>query len=237
MTASGKGGSARSKAIEWIKAAAWALALWLVLSTFIGQAYFIPSPSMERTLMVGDVLFVNKFLYGAKLPLVDAHMPAVRDPRRGDIVVFMSPIEDSILVKRLIGLPGDTLAMRHGALFRNSERLAEPAAQSLEPDWQLDSASRYGMRAMHIAQYAGVDPDSYLPDVHDWGPLVVPMDSLWMMGDNRDRSRDSRFWGFVPRRNVRGTPVIIYYSWDASSYRPLPFLSAIRWNRLFTVPR
>jgi signal peptidase I len=237
MSTAAKIGSAQSKAIEWIKAAAWALALWLVLSTFIGQAYFIPSPSMERTLMVGDVLFVNKFLYGAKLPLVDAHMPAVRDPRRGDIVVFMSPIEDSILVKRLIGVPGDTIAMRHGALFRNSERLAEPAAQSLEPDWQLDSLSRSGMRAMHIAQYVGPDPDAYFPDVHDWGPLVVPKDSLWMMGDNRDHSRDSRFWGFVPRNNVRGTPVIIYYSWDASSYRPLPFLSAIRWNRLFTVPR
>ncbi len=237
MTAPTKGASVQSKAFEWIKAAAWALALWLVLSTFIGQAYFIPSPSMERTLMVGDVLFVNKFLYGAKLPLVDAHMPAVRDPRRGDIVVFMSPIEDSILVKRLIGVPGDTIAMRHGALFRNSERLAEPAAQSLEPDWQLDSVSRSAMRAMHIAQYAGPDPDSYLPDVHDWGPLVVPTDSLWMMGDNRDHSRDSRFWGFVPRGNVRGTPVIIYYSWDATSYRPLPFVSAIRWNRLFTIPR
>lgn len=237
MTAPAKGGSVQSKAFEWIKAAAWALALWLVLSTFIGQAYFIPSPSMERTLMVGDVLFVNKFLYGAKLPLVDAHMPAVRDPRRGDIVVFMSPIEDSILVKRLIGVPGDTIAMRHGALFRNSERLAEPAAQSLEPDWQLDSVSRSAMRAMHIAQYAGPDPDSYLPDVHDWGPLVVPTDSMWMMDDNRDHSRDSRFWGFVPRKNVRGTPVIIYYSWDATSYRPLPFVSAIRWNRLFTIPR
>lgn len=230
-------GSLQSKTIEWVKAAAWALALWLVLSTFIGQAYFIPSPSMERTLMVGDVLFVNKFLYGAKLPLVDAHMPAVREPRRGDIVVFMSPVEDSILVKRLIGVPGDTIAMRHGALFRNSERLAEPAAQSLEPDWQLDSMSRAGMRAMHIAQYVGPDPDTYFPDVHEWGPLVVPTDSLWMMGDNRDHSRDSRFWGFVPRGNVRGTPIIIYYSWDASSYRPLPFLSAVRWNRLFTVPR
>ncbi len=226
-----------SKAIEWIKAAAWALGLWLVLSTFIGQAYFIPSPSMERTLMVGDVLFVNKFLYGAKLPLIDARMPAVRDPRRGDIVVFMSPVEDSILVKRLIGIPGDTVAMRNGSLFRNSERLAEPAAQSLEPDWQLDSLSRAAMRAMHIDQYVGDDAATYFPDVHDWGPIVVPPDSLWMMGDNRDHSRDSRFWGFVPRENVRGTPVIIYYSWDASSYRPVPFLSAIRWNRLFTVPR
>lgn len=230
-------GTAGSKAIEWIKAAAWALCIWLGLSTFVVQAYFIPSPSMERTLMVGDVLFVNKFLFGAKIPLVDVRTPAIRDPRRGDIVVFMSPVEDSILVKRLIGVPGDTVVMRGGVLFRNSERLVEPHAQSLEPDWQLDSAARIAMRAMQLSHYVGPEPESYLPDVHEWGPLVVPSDSLWMMGDNRDHSRDSRFWGFVPRKNVRGTPILIYYSYDAASYRPLPFVSAIRWNRILTTPR
>jgi signal peptidase I len=230
-------GTAKSKALEWIKAAAWALVIWLTLSTFVVQAYFIPSPSMERTLMVGDVLFVNKFLFGAKLPLIDVRTPALREPRRGDIVVFMSPIEDSILVKRLIGVPGDTVEMRAGVLYRNGQRLDEPYAQSLEPTWQLDSASRQAMRAMQLPHYRGTAGESYLPDVHEWGPLVVPGDSLWMMGDNRDHSRDSRFWGLVPRKNVRGTPILIYYSYDASSYRPLPFVSAIRWDRLFTVPR
>ena len=225
-----------AKAVEWIKAGAWALCIWLLLSTFAVQAYFIPSPSMERTLMVGDVLFVNKFLYGAKIPLIDGHTPAVREPRRGDIVVFMSPVEDSILVKRLIGVAGDTVAMRAGVLFRNSERLVEPHAQSLEPEWQLDSTTRMAMRAMQLPHYVGVAPESYLPDVHEWGPLVVPTDSLWMMGDNRDHSRDSRFWGLVPRKNVRGTPILIYYSYDAASYRPLPFISAIRWNRLLSAP-
>ena len=229
-----KGGS---KIVEWIKAGLWALCIWLLLSTFVVQAYFIPSPSMERTLMVGDVLFVNKFLFGAKLPIVDVRTPAFREPRRGDIVVFMSPVEDSILVKRLIGVPGDTVAMRGGVLYRNSQRLDESYAQSLEPTWELDPASRQAMRAMHLPHYAGPDRDAYLPDVHEWGPLVVPADSLWMMGDNRDHSRDSRFWGLVPRKNVRGTPILIYYSYDASSYRPRPFLSAIRWDRIFTRPR
>ncbi|MGH7584573.1 MAG: signal peptidase I, partial [Gemmatimonadales bacterium] len=116
---------ARRKTLEWIRAAAWALGIWLVLSNFVVQAYFIPSPSMEKTLMVGDVLFVNKFLYGAKIPFVNAHLPAIRQPRRGDIVVFMSPIEDSILVKRLIGLPGDTLRMTRGVLYRNGKALEE----------------------------------------------------------------------------------------------------------------
>ncbi len=225
------------KLIEWVKAVAWTVGIWLVLSNFVIQAYFIPSPSMEKTLMVGDVLFVNKFLYGAKIPLMDARMPKVRDPRRGDVVVFMSPVEDSILVKRLIAVGGDTIAMRDGTLLRNGEPLVEPYAQSLHPTLQLDPTTRAQMRTRQLPHYVGPDPDSYLPDLHDWGPLLVPHDSLWMMGDNRDESLDSRFWGLVPRLNVRGTPLVIYYSWDHSSYRPFPFFTATRWGRIFSVPR
>jgi signal peptidase I len=226
-----------NKLLEWVKAIAWTLAAWFLLTTFVVQAFRIPSPSMEKTLLVGDVLFVNKFLFGAKLPFVDARTPAIREPRQDDIVVFLSPIEDSMIVKRLIGVPGDTVEMRNGVLRRNGEALQEPYAQSTEPDWSADPASRQAMRAMQLPHYVGPDPASYLPDVHDWGPLVVPGDSLWMMGDHRDQSRDSRFWGLVPRKNVRGTPVLIYYSWDPASWKPLPFFSAIRWSRLLTIPR
>jgi signal peptidase I len=228
---------AKKKTFEWIRAGAWAVGIWLVLSNFVVQAYYIPSPSMETTLMVGDVLFVNKFLFGAKIPFVHAHLPAVRQPRHDDIVVFISPIEDSILVKRLIGLPGDTLQMKTGALYRNGKALEEPYAQSVLPDAAAEPATREVMRGLQIAHYIGPDPAHYLPDVHEWGPIVVPHDSLWMMGDNRDLSRDSRFWGFVPRTNVRGTPIIIYYSWNPDSYRPFPFFTATRWSRLFHVPR
>lgn len=231
------GGKPQSKLVEWVKAIAWTVVAWLLLTTFLVQAYRIPSPSMERTLMVGDVLFVNKFLFGAKIPLVDVRTPPVREPRRGDIVVFKSPIEDSMIVKRLIGVPGDTVEMHAGVLLRNGAALEEPYAQSTDPGWHADPVTRQSMRAMQLPHYVGDSADSYLPDVHDWGPLVVPHDSLWMMGDHRDQSRDSRFWGLVPRKNVRGTPVLIYYSWDPYSYRPVPFLSAIRWSRLLTVPR
>lgn len=227
----------QSKLAEWTKAIVWTVIAWFLLTSFVVQAYRIPSPSMERTLMVGDVLFVNKFLYGAKIPFVDAHTPPVREPRRDDIVVFHSPVEDSMLVKRLIGTPGDTIEMHQGVLRRNGKALIEPWAQSTDPTWHASAATRNEMRQLQLPHYVGPDPASYLPDVHDWGPLVVPHDSLWMMGDNRDESKDSRFWGFVPRKNVRGTPVLIYFSWDPSSYRPLPFLTAIRWSRLFTVPR
>lgn len=226
-----------NKLVEWIKAIVWTLAAWFLLTTFVVQAFRIPSPSMEKTLLVGDVLFVNKFLYGAKLPFVDARTPAIREPRRDDIVVFLSPIEDSMIVKRLIGVPGDTVEMRQGVLRRNGVALQEPYAQSTDPEWSADPGSRQAMRAMQLPHYVGPDPASYLPDVHDWGPLVVPGDSLWMMGDHRDQSRDSRFWGLVPRKNVRGTPVLIYYSWDPASWKPLPFFSAIRWSRLLTIPR
>lgn len=227
----------QSKAVEWIKAIVWTVVAWVLLTTFVVQAYRIPSPSMERTLMVGDVLFVNKFLFGAKLPLIDVRTPALREPRRDDIVVFLSPVEDSMLVKRLIGVPGDTVQMRAGVLLRNGQPLQESYAQSTDPTWGVDPGTRQMMRGMQLPHYVGDSADSYLPDVHDWGPLVVPGDSMWMMGDHRDQSRDSRFWGLVPRKNVRGTPVLIYYSWDPTSYKPLPFLSAIRWSRLFTIPR
>lgn len=226
-----------NKVVEWIKAIVWTLVAWFLLTTFVIQAFRIPSPSMEKTLLVGDVLFVNKFLFGAKIPFVDARTPAIREPRQDDIVVFLSPIEDSMIVKRLIGVPGDTIEMQQGVLRRNGQPLQEPHAQSTDPAWTADQGTRQAMRARQLPHYVGPDTAGYFPDVHDWGPLVVPNDSLWMMGDNRDQSRDSRFWGLVPRRNVRGTPVLIYYSWDPASWKPLPFFSAVRWSRLLTIPR
>src|SRR5690606_4853729 len=155
----------KSKVIEWIKAIVWTAVAWVLLTTFVVQAYRIPSPSMERTLMVGDVLFVNKFLYGAKLPLVDVRTPAFREPERDDIVVFVSPIEDSMLVKRLIGVPGDTVQMRAGVLLRNGAPLQDPYAQSTDPTWRVDPATRQMMRGMQLPHYVGDSADSYLPDV------------------------------------------------------------------------
>lgn len=226
-----------NKLVEWLKAAAWTLGAWFLLTTFVVQAFRIPSASMEKTLLVGDVLFVNKFLFGAKLPIVDIRLPAIREPRQDDIVVFKSPIEDSMIVKRLIGIPGDTVEMHDGVLRRNGVALQEPYVQSTDPEWSADQRTRQMMREMQLPHYVGSDPERYLPDVHDWGPLQVPAESLWVMGDHRDQSRDSRFWGLVPRKNVRGTPILIYYSWDPSSYRPLPFFTATRWSRIFTVPK
>ena len=231
----GRGSRFRTWAWGWAKSIAIALAVWLVLSTFLVKAFRISSGSMERTLLVGDFLFVNKALYGAEVPLVGGRLPGVREPRRGDLVVFRSPIEDSILVKRLIGVPGDTVGMVAGGLVRNGRPVPEPYVQHLgsgDPE-----PPDPGMRQWQLRFLAGSDPAGYHPTSRDWGPLVVPRDSFFMLGDNRDGSRDGRFWGFVPRRNIQGRPMIVYFSYDPGHWRPLPFLTAIRWKRLFTRPR
>ena len=225
----------RSWAWGWIKSIAIALVVWFALSTFLVKAFRISSGSMERTLLVGDFLFVNKALYGAEVPLLGTRLPGVREPRRGDIVVFRSPIEDSILVKRLIGVPGDTVGMVAGELSRNGQRVQEPYVQHTGPG--EPEPPDPDMRRWQLPFLAGKDPAGYHPTSRDWGPLVVPRDSFFMLGDNRDGSRDGRFWGFVPRRNIQGSPMIVYFSYDPGHWRPLPFLTAIRWKRLFSRPR
>lgn len=225
-------------ALDWLKSIGFALVVWLVLRTFVFEAFRIPSQSMENTLLIGDFLFANKAVYGAELPWVHRRLPGFREPERGDVVIFGSVEEaGKRIVKRLIGVAGDTVEMRGGVLYRNGAALEEPyavhaaALQSESPD------QRSRMRAWQVGHFVGRDPDGYWPDLNEWGPLVVPQDSLFVMGDNRDSSYDGRYWGFLPRANVVGTPMFIYYSFDATSYRPLPFLTEIRWGRIFSVPR
>jgi len=235
--ASRRGASIVRWFIEWFKSIAIAAVVWLFLRNFVVEAFTIPSGSMENTLQVGDFLFVNKFLYGAEVPIIHTHLPEVREPERGDILVFDSIEEDMKIVKRLIGIPGDTLAMRGGVMYRNGKRLIEPYAVNSNPLAGADMVSRERMRAWQVKHFAGPVPVHYAPDLHDWGPVVVPPDSLFVMGDNRDDSYDSRYWGFLPRANVRGRPILVYFSYDAQSERRLPFFTEVRWHRLFTVPR
>lgn len=223
--------------LEWMKSIAVALVVWMFLRTFLVEAFRIPSGSMQQTLQIGDFLFVNKFLYGAEVPLINKRLPAVREPARGDIVVFDSVEEpDMKIVKRLIGVPGDTLQMVDGRLIRNGTPVAEPYATPIDPRRTEDPLMRARMREWQISHFAGRPPRAYAPDLHDWGPIVVPPESLFVMGDNRDGSYDGRYWGFLPRANVRGTPLLVYFSYDAESVQPMAFLTEVRWKRLFTVP-
>lgn len=222
---------------DWTKSIVVALVVWFFLRTFLVEAFRIPSGSMENTLLIGDFLFVNKALYGAEVPIIHTRLPAVREPKRDDILVFDSVEEEGLkVVKRLIGMPGDTLSMENGELFRNGERVNEPYAIHSDPTRSEGPLERAKMREWQLRHVVQRDTANYQPDLQEWGPIVVPKDSYFMMGDNRDSSYDGRYWGFLPRRNVRGKPLVVYFSYDPSSWRALPFLTAIRWGRLFTSP-
>jgi signal peptidase I len=193
---------------------------------------------MENTLLIGDFLFVDKAAYGGELeiPLTGLRflrLPGYAEPRRGGVVIFRS-VEDSTpnldIVKRLIGAPGDTLQMVRDTVIRNGRRLDEPYALHLASGTAGDEGFRLEqIRALQLPHYVGRDPDRYHPTTHDWGPIVVPKDSFWVMGDNRDESYDSRYWGFLPRSHIVGRTLFIYMSVARDPFR-------IRWNRILRHP-
>jgi signal peptidase I len=219
---------------EWTRSIGGALLIFLLLRTFLIEGYHIPSGSMERTLLVGDWLFVNKALYGAEVPLLHRRLPPVREPRRGDVVVFDSKDDpEQKIVKRLVGLPGDTLAMRASHLIRNGVVVEEPYAVHTDTT-ETAEPWRDVMRGWQLP-YLAADTADYHPDLQNWGPIVVPPDSLFVLGDNRENSLDSRFWGFLPRANLRGSPMFVYYSYDATSLDAMPWLRDVRWGRVGAV--
>lgn len=223
----------------WAKSILIALLIWFVLQALVIKSFRIISDSLEPTLLVGDWLFINKAIYGARIPLTNLRTPAFREPRAGELLVLKG-IEDPPLtiVKRVIGVAGDTLQMRNDSIFRNNRYLPEPYVRHVDPTARMDQAQRLRSRAWQLPQLVDtVDAESYLPDLRNWGPFVVPAAHLFMMGDNRDHSYDGRHWGFLPRSNVIGHPMIIYFSYDPNNWRPLPFITAIRWKRLLHRPK
>lgn len=236
-TARSRGRSAGRWLFDWFKSIAIALVVWVFLRTFVVEAFKIPSGSMQNTLQIGDFLFVNKFLYGAEVPLLHTWLPAIREPVHGDIIVFDAIDDpDMKIVKRLIGTPGDTVEMRGGVVYRNAVRLDEPYTTPVDLRRTENPVLRARMREWQVEHFAGPVPPRYVPDMHDWGPVVVPTDSLFVLGDNRDDSLDSRYWGFLPRRNVRGHPMLVYYSFNMMSSFDFAFMREVRWKRVFTVP-
>lgn len=185
---------------------------------------------MEKTLLVGDFLLVNKAVYGAQLPLTKKHLPAFKSPQRGDVVVFIPPHEpDKNYVKRLIGVAGDTLEMRNKQLLRNGQSQNEPYVQHTDPSNDVYAPSMYWQCEYRPARLKDAD---CRPTRDNWGPVVVPAGYFMMLGDNRDDSEDSRYWGFVDRNAVKGKPLFIYYSFDSSTLKPFPWITEIRWKRI-----
>ena len=186
---------------EYIEAILIALILAFFIRTFVVQAFKIPSGSMKPTLLVGDHILVNKFIYGIRNPLNGNIWISVNKPERKDIIVFRFPQDKELdYIKRVIGLPGDTIEIRDKQVYVNNQLLEVKSAVHLEPE--------------------------ILPSIRDnFGPVTVPENSYFVMGDNRDNSSDSRFWGFVEQKLVKGKAFMIYWSWNSKDF-------SVRWDRL-----
>lgn len=215
---------------EWAKSVQLAIILFLLVRAFLVEAFKIPSGSMEGTLLVGDFLLVNKLVYGAEVPLLEKRLPAVRAPGLGDVVVFKWPEDlEKHFVKRLVGLPGDTLEMRAGVLWRNGQEQLEPFALRSLP-MRESSSDEFRWQRDYLTADAGAR--GYNPTRNDWGPLFVPSANYFVLGDNRDNSLDSRYWGFVPDSLMRGSPLFVYYSYEPDSAQTFDWLRRVRWQRL-----
>ena len=194
----------RSILREYVEAALWALIITLFLRAFVIQAFRIPSESMKDTLLVGDFLFVNKFEYGPKIPFTHIRLPGLRQPKRGDVIVFQFPQDPSKdFIKRCVATGGETLEIKNKLVTVDGRTLTEPYAIHSDPT---------------------VKPAGY--EYRDnYGPYTVPQSELFMMGDNRDNSNDSRYWGSLDMDLVKGRAMFLYWSWDGEKNWP-------RWNRI-----
>ncbi len=246
---------------EWVRVCALAVVLFLFVRAFFVEAYKIPSGSMERTILVGDFLLVDKVGYASEVPLTRWHLPRLRTPARGEIVVFTWPRDpEKNLVKRIAGVPGDTLAMRAGTLLVNNVPRAERYVEHTEPgsdpaaadfEWQTHFAVRTaaaapappargdagpGTAAARAPLLPLAEPAAH-PSRDNWGPLIVPAGHYFVLGDNRDNSLDSRYWGFVADSLLIGRPMFVYYSYAPDTTASVPWATRVRWRRLFSAIR
>jgi len=226
--------SAGRWAWEWAKSILIAFGLFVLIRTFLVEAFRIPTGSMEETLRVGDFLLVNKAVYGAQVPGTHIRLPAFDRPRHGDIIVFLPPHDPGKnYVKRVVGVPGDTLAMVDKVLYRNGRPQIEPYVnRHADPQGDVFAPSMLWQRDFLAP---GVDPTTYRPSRDNWGPIVVPPGHYFVLGDNRDDSEDSRYWGFVDEAAIKGRPLFIYYSFDPKTMQPFAWLTGIRWDRIGSI--
>jgi len=221
----------KSTAREYFESIVIAVILALFVRTWVVQAFKIPTGSMEQNLLIGDHLLVNKFVFGPTATGLERGLLPVSDIRRGDVVVFKFPEEpERDFIKRVIGLPGETVELRDKRVYIDGTPLDEPYVFHLQPPGEMDGISSFDPRVAY-------------------GPLTVPPDSYFMMGDNRDNSQDSRYWGALPRSYVKGKALMIYWSYEAGreDYRETGligtlkglgsvaahFFTRTRWERLF----
>ena len=172
---------------DWVESIIIAFLLALVIRTFLVQAFKIPTGSMRMTLIEGDLILVNKFIYGAKVPFTKFYLPALRPPKRGDVIVFIYPEDkQKDFIKRLVGLPGETVEIKGGSIYINGKSAQEPVFNQI----YYYNRGDFGVEGQKI---------------------LVPKDSYFVLGDNSASSKDSRFWGFVPKDNLLGKALVIYW--------------------------
>jgi signal peptidase I len=237
--------------VEFLASLAAVLVTGLFIITFILQAFEIPSSSMEDTLLIGDHVFVNREQFAPRTKWMGPLLP-YRDIKRGDIVVFLSPAEPGLyVVKRIMGIPGDRIHLRDGAVYRNGEKLNEPYVMHKGPLFY--DPYRDNFPAVPASDAYNVT-NEWQQEMHshiEGDDIVVPEDSYFGMGDNRDVSLDSRYWGFIPKQNVIGRPMFVYWSFNTppDQYRHTDFSERIgflvhvvihffdetRWRRTFRV--
>ena len=219
---------------EYFESIVIAVILALFIRTFVVQAFKIPTGSMEETLLIGDHLLVNKFVFGPSASAAERALLPIGTIKRRDVLVFKYPEEpDRDFIKRVIGLPGETVELREKKVYINGAPLDEPYVHFLSPP--------SGPSELH-------EVTSF--DVRErYGPVTVPADHYFMMGDNRDNSQDSRYWGFLPRENIKGKSLVIYWSYQAEreDYQDesagatvkglvsvfAHFFTRTRWDRMF----
>jgi signal peptidase I len=198
----------KSTAREYFESIAIAVILALFIRTFVVQAFKIPTGSMENNLLIGDHLLVNKFVFGPAATGIERTLLPIDPIRRGDVIVFKYPEEpDRDFIKRVIGLPGDTIELRNKKVHVNGMPLSEPYVHFLEPPGDVKPGS---------ADYTDLDVR------RRYGPVTVPANHYFVMGDNRDNSQDSRYWGFLPRDYIKGRALMVYWSYEAEreEYEP-----------------
>jgi signal peptidase I len=236
----------KSTAREYAESIGVALAVALLLRAFVVEAFQIPSGSMIPTLEIGDHIFVSKFAYGIGIPFTNKKVMEFGDPKRGDIIVFRYPPDPSTdFIKRVVGLPGDLVQLRHNQVFINGQPMPRERTvgtcrynEGRSPEEARDCElwiEILGSKAHKIYQDPNQPPQ-------DWGPRLVPPRSVFVMGDNRDNSRDSRVWGFVPYDNVKGRALVVWWSRDPAygGWSPegvAEWFKSIRLSRFFSVVR
>ncbi len=209
-----KSDTKKSTLREYIEAFAIAILLALFIRTFIIQAFKIPSGSMLPTLQIGDHLLVSKFIYGVKMPFTGTTLIPIKSPQHGDVVVFKYPEDKSIdYIKRVIGVPGDTITIKNKKVFINEKLIEDPHA---------------------FFASENIIPKKLIEGRRDHLPAIkVPEGKVFVMGDNRDNSHDSRFWGFVDQRDILGKAFIIYWSWDIKKdLFSFQRFTSVRWGRI-----